>query len=1019
MTKATPLKSMKLVSTSLAALVMAGAMAACSNGGGSSDSTPPTVVTPPSTPPAPTGVTFGVDGAGLKGLILGGQVAVTDAADETIILQTGTTSMTDGSFDVTIPDTANFEGPFVRVTVSGGDGAVMICDSADGCAASDGTAVTFGESFAIDPTLTLSALAPTPADGGSATVNISVLTDLAAALADSEEGALTEDLIDSTNDQVASLFGLISSDLTLTTPINIAGDLEGVTDLDGLRTGLISGGVLSALFEADDNIGAALDRLRTDFVGANGQLIINETDDDTTLISLEDIYDGVEDVINAYTGETTAARTASAALLSDALTTRTATPDTRTKSVVSPSLNDSDLDKAKAFVSDLQLVVAAVQEEDREAAFEDFGDRVDAAAQLIEEDADSALQALINAIEDFNLAYSAFRDDGTIGLIEGEVFDVTVTENADAVTLAIQGTTVEGDSVDLTLLVNPDILTETETETGEDLEDEFTEFSALRNIERLQTFSFNGDAKFSGNVENTQVAVEIRSASLNLEDVIFTNSEMSVSERINVRQQPFANAPELTSTSFENFTTEDFDEILTVPVSKAEASLKIRQKTEDGLSFEGIVQTKLVGLSLERRNQTLSEERFSGSDFRGFLEINRQSEDRIFSTTRAAAINELGIGFSGSLSEGGQSFDVSFALDAESDDFSISEEPVTGTIFPYIVDGSTIEVDFSSGVINSIVTYSFLSGAEAQAEIDARLASGDITATERPTGGFDFRGNNNPAGRAFIPDPEAVTFRIEQNLSFKPESNIDFTFPVVISYAQAETMESLFGETTELFKQDVVNRPDDIVFWYNEGLVGPFVPVGLDLRCVEGDDGDRLFLRGSSLVDPNLDGFQGRLIDGVRYSGFCDDLSNFATYFGDIVNEDLEINPNAKAEGFVAASVSQNISGLDANNSNVIISASGPIAYADEDVTGDLTLQLEFAGRRYRTDARSIDVFEDLSVPITITNQDNVILVASEDAATGEATGTVSINGVVQGEIVENNEIVTVNFIDGTFVSIQ
>ena len=116
--------------------------------------------------------------------------------------------------------------------------------------------------------------------------------------------------------------------------------------------------------------------------------------------------------------------------------------------------------------------------------------------------------------------------------------------------------------------------------------------------------------------------------------------------------------------------------------------------------------------------------------------------------------------------------------------------------------------------------------------------------------------------------------------------------------------------------------------------------------------------------------------------------------------------------------VSQNIAGIDPDNPQVTASLYGPVSLVDNTIGGNLTLSLEFAGRTFQTDARDIAIFDDLSQPVTVTNQDGVVMVISEDA-NGEATGNVSVDGVVQGVITEGNGIVIVTFNDNSFVSLR
>ena len=124
--KTTSYISIKRLQASSLAIIAAIGLSACgggSSGGSSSAGSPPP---PPPPPPVAQGTSFSLDGTTTKGLILNGYVDVVDAADATTLLIEGRTDAADGSYDVTIPASANFTGPFVRVTVEGGPGAVFL-----------------------------------------------------------------------------------------------------------------------------------------------------------------------------------------------------------------------------------------------------------------------------------------------------------------------------------------------------------------------------------------------------------------------------------------------------------------------------------------------------------------------------------------------------------------------------------------------------------------------------------------------------------------------------------------------------------------------------------------------------------------------------------------------------------------------------------------------------------------------------------------------------------------------------
>ena len=170
------------------ALVAIAGLVGCSGGGGSGTTARPisTPTTPPAPVPTPQGQSFGLEGSATMGLVLGGTVIVSDPLSGAQ-LATGSTSFVDGSYGVFVPESANFNGAFVRVTVQGDADAVMICDAAPGC----GGSIAFGDRFPIDSTVSLQAIIETPEPGTTRALHLSPLTDLAARLAELNETGLS------------------------------------------------------------------------------------------------------------------------------------------------------------------------------------------------------------------------------------------------------------------------------------------------------------------------------------------------------------------------------------------------------------------------------------------------------------------------------------------------------------------------------------------------------------------------------------------------------------------------------------------------------------------------------------------------------------------------------------------------------------------------------------------------------------------------------------------------------------
>jgi len=218
----------------------------------------------------------------------------------------------------------------------------------------------------------------------------------------------------------------------------------------------------------------------------------------------------------------------------------------------------------------------------------------------------------------------------------------------------------------------------------------------------------------------------------------------------------------------------------------------------------------------------------------------------------------------------------------------------------------------------------------------------------------------------------------------------------------------------------LANPPTNIVDYYNQGIIRVDAPAAF---CIS--TGTTLatlmrepFIVREPFITSGQTSLQGSRADEFIFngSGICDPAGNIGSDF--TIENVVEFDPDASATGLVAISVTQDIAGIDPDDTEVTASVFGPVSFSNGEPGGDLTLTLDFAGRTFETDARNIDIFDDLSVPVTVTNQDGVMMVISEDQ-NGEATGSISLDGVQQGVITEGNGVPIVTFTDNSFVSLQ
>lgn len=956
----------KFLYVSAIALLASTGLSAC--GGDSGSSANPVGVTPPPPPPPPTGVTFDVNGVTSKGLILNGNVSVADANDASKILSTGNTSAADGSYTVNIPDTANFEGPFIKVTVTGGNNALMICDAGDGCITNAGDTVSFGETFEILENVSLSAIVPTPADEGASVVNLTIFTDLAAALTENAAGDVTEAELLKANAQVSNLFGLTIDNPSQLAALDISNAAAEGGDIVALRAAILSGGVLSAGLENGPNLGVALEMLRADFAANDGQLVINEDLDDLAFITMEDILDGAVGVSSFVAIEGQKAGSAKAKILGESLSAQRAEAGVRTDANVAPSNDAIDLDKAKSFVADLQLVVAAVQDEENEDNFIDFADRVDEAAQALEGDAESAVETALEAVDAIGRAYDAYQDDNALRQISANGFDVTITPAGDDVALSIAEQVVDGNTVVMSVSGDIDIVEETtSTQEGE---------GNIGSSSSETIITIGGEAELNGYVENDALRLEVLSGEVNIKDGFISQTEN--------------NAFDYSSTETGDNSNYSGDQSTIVMAELVEGRLEVAatQKKENGLAFEGFASAKLVAPKFEQGEFYISRYEYE-------YDINDYTTAyNVSGSNRGASLSAAEFGFSGRLSEGGQFVDLTFALQAEADNLSAVDEATPQITSRYEIENN--ELTFIGTTSDN--TLSFVTYQEAQDEI--ATFTGEVLELSV---GTVYRNEDGEGLRALvnISNPDAPVFKI--NRVDRETGEITFNY-----FLQAEAIEPLFGPPSEGF---VDNPPTDIVDFYNEGFVVERTPI---IIC-SGDPGNP-FLRTERFVIPGTAGFTGLPLKDNSFTPYCEGGSN---QFANLSTDNMvTLDENAEVSAVVTASIAQNIAGIDPDDPLVTATLYGPVSYANEELAGNLTVELEFAGRTFMSDARGLDVFDDLSEPVTITNQDGVEMYIFENTE-GNAEGRVSINGENQGVISEENGIILVTYTDDTFVSIK
>jgi hypothetical protein len=271
-------------------------LSAC--GGSSSSTTPPPVVEPPI--PVPVPVKTVIQGKAIKGTISNAVVTVYKYVDgQAVKLEAAELEAAsiiteiDGSYTVTILD---YDGP-VKIELSVDENTTMICDAPSGCGE-----VAHGEPIAlstVDPTLVLSAISTVGTNNaGTANVNVSALTHLAAALIEADDAGVSAESIQSQSSVIANTFNIMGSLTELEpTAVENAASVVGEDNANELRYGLINAGIMNALFSGKTNangvLSARLSEVVDDLIEHDGALLVNQDEADEGFeLSLVEVLDG-------------------------------------------------------------------------------------------------------------------------------------------------------------------------------------------------------------------------------------------------------------------------------------------------------------------------------------------------------------------------------------------------------------------------------------------------------------------------------------------------------------------------------------------------------------------------------------------------------------------------------------------------------------------------------------------------------------------------------------------------------
>ncbi len=426
---------MKLFRYGLLYLLLVVFLAACGGGGGGG-SAPAAIILPPADP-------VGLSGAAIKGVVADGVVAAHEIDSSGVAVTTAletTTTDQNGDYSLTLPSSFSGGPLLLRLTANVTGTTTMKCDVAAGC----GNAA-FGETFVVPSNFELSAVLGDSSAGDEVTVNLTALTTLAAKYAASKSGGLTTENIEAANTQVADTFGL-TGDINQFTPVDLTDpDDVAAADSDAILNALYSAGILAALLDDGRDVADGLNNLAQEFADQDGNLMVNDTGFDSVVISLLEILEGAQAVIDIIDeGDATIAAIIAMAL-ADAVAT---TPGEFSNGEPSPNVGDTKLNKAKAMVNDVRTIGAATTVAAVETGAVAFQDQIRMAGDLIDQDTTDTVEVLENVfaamgatIDSLDFAAltlpftQTFSELGGVAL--GFELSVEITETSDQLVLTL------------------------------------------------------------------------------------------------------------------------------------------------------------------------------------------------------------------------------------------------------------------------------------------------------------------------------------------------------------------------------------------------------------------------------------------------------------------------------------------------------------------------------------------------------------------------------------------------------
>ena len=738
-----------------------------------------------------------------------------------------------------------------------------------------------------------------------------------------------------------------------------------------MRVAFLSAGLLEALLESDRPLGEALDAFLSDDTVQNGELIANEGTDSGDVISLEDILFGAIAAADAsdIPSETTAS--VRARLSGELVTVRTLPEDVPVSGIQSPNANVEALNKVKAFISDLQLIVAAVEREKETADVQSFFDRVEDASTLLEDDVKEVKRTLGMTLDLLAEAYTASVQTPALAtFIVSSGDSVTLQNNANGITMSVQDATVNGASVRLTLTVKDEFLPEN------------FEVSQLETLfTTARDFGAMGGIELSGQIVRGDIELTIDSGTLTVENL------------------------DIVPVDFGTTGSNAHDTNVTASLDRIAVSIdgRLADTRTGGSSLEGLLTFEAEAIDMVREDETV-EGRFIQLAFdHNIQDFVEEGFDVDFTFNRAPIeIGSSSFSFAGTVSDGLYDVDVTLMLDGENT--KLAFEPIIDSE-PYIdyrIQNNILTLtytDFDPSLESLENVRDFVTHSQARQQIASLGLDPDIDHTYSR---FILDGKTIRVS-AFLRSANEPVFRSV----FTSEHGTTYLFHQLSALDALD----LDAPPTDAFLAD---PPYDDVAAFYQGLYGS--DTDWDTRCRVQDGLSQLYMVEPFSFETSTGQIQAYLLD-EDFDCNQNAARGAAAFFQTGATAKIPDGQTINATAYAA--IRQDINGIDPTDPSTELAVYGPISIdQDRNVTTTFSTRLSFAGRQFETGQRGFDVWDDLTEPVTITNQDGVTFYAAEDAD-GDIFGTLTMDDKVFATLRETSSgTIFVDFIDDTFVSL-